>query len=396
MKQPLASITSSAMVVIVALLTMSMHLTLTAADTMEELHAKLLYDIMHQYTEYIPTDTNKCPDSSDTTTFTDEWPGANQNVYWDPTTVQNYEEALFQTRMTHTDTTGNGRSWEVRFGTGGNIYSLYAADLYGEAMPPQAHVNAPWVDEVHQLVSVNQGLNNPNPNCQDNPQSCYFIHQAGAYPVDIDEYDDESLEFYNLQVNSRSPSPAFLLDSLGSVQIDPRAFGGSSGFGRGQWIEPRRSPLPARSVVFIAGDNVSTSSNSGFPTVKDRCDAARAAGCRVIYLENLDDTTQHLIEDDSLAISLCDAIIDSFGNDNPRDIQPITLDAVSTPGDYWLNPPNPRDDKGNAVSVDELVEWFRSERESNTVEDTSCVAEEVNQEMSEDEMAIILADMDGL
>lgn len=218
-----------------------------------------------------------------------------------------------------------------------------------------------------------------------------------ADPVDIDEYDDESLEFYNLQVNSRSPSPAFLLDSLGSIgKIDPRAFGGSSGFGRGQWVEPRRRPLPARSVVFIAGDNVSTSSNSGFPKVKDRCDAARAAGCRVIYLENLDDTTQHLIEDDSLAISLCDAIIDSFGNDNPRDIQPITLDAVSTPGDYWLNPPNPRDDKGNAVLVDELVEWFRSERESNTVEDTSCVAEEVNQEMSEDEMAIILADMDGL
>ena len=191
MKQPLASITSSAMVVIVALLTMSMHLTLTAADTMEELHAKLLYDIMHQYTEYIPTDTNKCPDSSDTTTFTDEWPDANPNVYWDPTTVQNYEEALFQTRMTHTDTTGNGRSWEVRFGKGGNIYSLYAPNLYGEAMPPQAHVNAPWIDEVHQLVSVNLGLNNPNPSCQDNPKSCYFIHQAGAYQRDSPYTDDK-------------------------------------------------------------------------------------------------------------------------------------------------------------------------------------------------------------
>ena len=184
MKQPLASITSSAMVVIVALLTMSMRLTLTAADTMAQLDAKLLHDIMHKYTEYIPTNTNKCPDSSDTTTFTDEWPGANQNVYWDPTTVQNYEEALFQTRMTHTDTTGDGRGWEVRFGTGGNIYSLYAPNLYGEAMPPQAHPKAPFIDEVHQSVSVNGALNDPQ-------GIKYYLHQAGAYQGDSPYTDNK-------------------------------------------------------------------------------------------------------------------------------------------------------------------------------------------------------------
>ena len=44
-----------------------------------------------------------------------------------------------------------------------------------------------------------------------------------------DEYDD-SIEFYNIQKYGRSPSPAFLLDSLRSVHIDPRGFGGSSGF----------------------------------------------------------------------------------------------------------------------------------------------------------------------
>ena len=173
--------------------------------------------------------------------------------------------------------------------------------------------------------------------------------------------DDESLELYNLQVSGRSPSPAFLLDALRSVHIDPKGFGGSSGFGRGQWIDPRRSPMTARTVVFIAGDRVPASNmESTTSTVKDRCVAARAAGCRVIYLENFEGVG---IQDDRQTMSLCDAVIDTYGNDNPRDIQPISLDAISTPGDYWLNPPNQRDEFGNAVSIDELIEWYRSERE---------------------------------
>lgn len=46
-----------------------------------------------------------------------------------------------------------------------------------------------------------------------------------------------------------------------------------------------------------------------------------------------------------LCRSLCDAVIDTYGNDNIRDLlQPISLDAISTPGHYWFNPPTPRDD----------------------------------------------------
>ncbi|KAL7545897.1 hypothetical protein ACHAWF_009249 [Thalassiosira exigua] len=171
-----------------------------------------------------------------------------------------------------------------------------------------------------------------------------------------DEEYDESIEFYNLQKNGRSPSPAFLLDSLRSVRIDPRGFGGSSGFGRGQWIEPQRSPMPARTVVFIAGDWVPSIGGSAEEeesersTVKDRCAAARAAGCRIIYLEELPGVERDiLVQDDTQAMALCDAVVDTYGNDNPRQLQPITLDAVSTPGDYWLNPPNPRDDVGECL-----------------------------------------------
>ena len=224
-----------------------------------------------------------------------------------------------------------------------------------------------------------------------------------------DQFDefDESIEFYNLQSNGKSPSPAFLLDSLRSVHIDPRGFGGSSGFGRGQWVEPRRSPMTARTVVFLAGDWMTNNENEEVEgdkrsTVKDRCAAARASGCRVIYLENLS-SDEHLpvsIEDDTDAMSLCDAVIDSFGNDNAREIQPVSLDAISTPGDYWLNPPNPRDDVGNAVAVDEIVEYFRSEREMEDVlSDSECViasTDAADEEISEDEMAAILADLDAI
>jgi hypothetical protein len=228
----------------------------------------------------------------------------------------------------------------------------------------------------------------------------------------INNYADAS-EFYNLQASGRSPSPAFLLDSLRSVRIDPRGFGGSSGFGRGQWTEPRRSPMPARTVVFIAGDWYPPPRRNDDKTheeggrinesiVRDRCAGARAAGCRVVYLEQITKEQGFIvIQDDAPTMSLCDAVIGSYGNDNPRDLlQPITLDAISTPGDYWLNPPTPRDDAGNSVAVDELVDWFRSERVlRDVVGNCAVISEEENtsdgEEMSEEEMKSILADLNG-
>jgi len=231
---------------------------------------------------------------------------------------------------------------------------------------------------------------------------------------DCDDGYTESCEFYNLGNSGRSPSPAFLMDSLNSIHIDPRGFGGSSGFGRGQWIEPRRSPMPARTVAFIAGDWELKGDNEKIlneqellPTVQDRCAAARAAGCRIIYIEQSPDNPLEnenaSILDDIATMSLCDAVVTGYGSDNPRDINPISLDAISTPGEYWLNPPNPRDDCGNAVVVDEVVEWFRLQRElDDVVGDTNCVVEGDLQDdvseaeaMSDEEIDSILADLDG-
>lgn len=257
-----------------------------------------------------------------------------------------------------------------------------------------------------------------------------LANNEAGYNNHSDDNDDGSLIFYNLQANGRSPSPAFLLDSLNSVQINPRGFGGHSGFGRGQWIEPRRCPLPARTVVFIAGDWSSSTppqeegeETKGERIVKtkrstlsrDRCSAARAAGCRIIYLEqqqqqqpSLDDPTtnsqQHLvmIHDDKSTMSLCDAVIDTYGNDNIRELlQPISLDAISTPGNYWLNPPTPRDDFGNSVSVDDLANKYHLERLVHHRASCESLQEDERDEnvnegiMSEQEIDSILADLDG-
>ena len=61
------------------------------------------------------------------------------------------------------------------------MYSHHAPDLHGESMAPQAHSDAPWIDEVQQQVAVNNVLNGQAP--WNRP---YFQHQAGAYQRDGD------------------------------------------------------------------------------------------------------------------------------------------------------------------------------------------------------------------
>lgn len=68
----------------------------------------------------------------------------------------------------------------MRIGEAGNIYSFRGA--YGEAMPPQVHEKAPWIDETMQSVSVNHAKNQPG--------SSFFIHQAGTYMKDSPYTDD--------------------------------------------------------------------------------------------------------------------------------------------------------------------------------------------------------------
>jgi hypothetical protein len=79
-----------------------------------------------------------------------------------------HEKDLFLLSMSDPSPQNKNQSWTFRAGRGGNIYSFIGA--YGEAIPPQKHDNAPWMDEVWQSVTVDVSLKT---------SFTYDIHQAG-------------------------------------------------------------------------------------------------------------------------------------------------------------------------------------------------------------------------
>jgi hypothetical protein len=105
------------------------------------------------------------------------------------------EEHVFGARLSSTTLAGTNsdpvRSWDLRVGRGGCIFSLRTPAL-GETVPPQNHSgdNAPWVDEVWQTVVVSTSLNNSSAG------SPYFLHQAGTYlkdPVQTEPFNPPAL-----------------------------------------------------------------------------------------------------------------------------------------------------------------------------------------------------------
>ncbi len=94
------------------------------------------------------------------------------------------EAHVMDTRLTQDVSGATNRSWDLRLGRGGQIYSFRTPAL-GELVPPQYRANdvtygsqyAPWNDEVWQGVAVDIVQNNL-------PDGDYFIHQAGVYLKD--------------------------------------------------------------------------------------------------------------------------------------------------------------------------------------------------------------------
>lgn len=119
------------------------------------------------------------------------------------------------------------------------------------------------------------------------------------------------------------PNPLDLLNALSSITVQPRAFGGSAGFGSSQHADPERLVEAKHCVVLTS-------------TV-DQTRAARAVGMRVLSVHQDDD--------------LADAVLFSDEID-------FWLDDIATPGSFWLNPPHPRDDHGNKVDPYRLVELY--------------------------------------
>ena len=232
-----------------------------------------------------------------------------------------------------------------------------------------------------------------------------------TYGPDHPYYNDND-QSYLYGLHNYAPSPGFLLDAIETTAMIPKGFGGSSGFGVKQEGVDCRPPLPKHCVALVSGPNIR-------PTEKDdadvdvegvaasvdgaviqsstvsraRCTAAKLAGLRVLYLE-----PEGLGTSD--AEDLADAIVTGLGADDDWEV--VTLDDIATPGSYWLNPPVGKDEAGNRVNLVALCDAFRQVRsgrgESAAESPTSLstLDDKSDDSMSQDEMAKILADLDGL
>jgi hypothetical protein len=108
------------------------------------------------------------------------------------------EAHVMDARLSQTALDSAVRSWDLRVGRGGFIYSL-RTPMLGETVPPSwrdpdgeyGADMSPWNDEVWQAVAVSRELNSP-------PDARYFLHQSGAYMRD----PAQSEPFYSPQVAS--------------------------------------------------------------------------------------------------------------------------------------------------------------------------------------------------
>lgn len=123
------------------------------------------------------------------------------------------EKKNFLAQMTHSDSDPN-KSWTVRFGKGGTIYSMRSG--YGEAIPPQTKAFSPWVDEIKQSVAVDLSQNN----CLI-PSQCYFVHQAGAYFKDTDYLNEP---FYSPNVAKHCEGNTCIFATWGQIASIPTIF----------------------------------------------------------------------------------------------------------------------------------------------------------------------------
>lgn len=140
-------------------------------DAIDNLDRAILDDIIQSYSTHEPSTCNT-EEQASSTSFSFTWPGTNTQSSWN-TDFLGYEQGLFQAIMSFNDPTDKNLSWSIRVGSGGNMYSIIYPDLFGELIPPQEHANAPWIDEVHQMVAVPLDLNS----AAENPS---YMHQAGA------------------------------------------------------------------------------------------------------------------------------------------------------------------------------------------------------------------------
>ena len=138
-----------------------------------------------------------------------DFPGEAPAGTWNPEFAPLEAEA-FLLQISHG---GGNRSWALRVGRGGSVYSLRGG--FGEAMPPQSLEGAPWVDTVLQWVGVDTEQNDP---AAGRP---WFVHQAGAYMGDADL---EGRPFYSPTLAARCIARECSVSSWGQQAHVPTNF----------------------------------------------------------------------------------------------------------------------------------------------------------------------------
>jgi hypothetical protein len=212
--------------------------------------------------------------------------------------------------------------------------------------------------------------------------------------TDTNDDDDSSGPYRFLGEGiGHAPCPGALYDAINTITIEPKGFGGSSGFGVKKW-EATRIPLPQHCVVFVCSSSDSCDSEildrrDGSGSIsRDRCLASRYCGMRVIYIE--DDEKPCTAED------IADGIVKSLGTEN--DWEMVTIDDISTPGSFWLNMMQPKDENGSVVQTEAIIKDFvklRSQH-STSYDGESVRKNNMIQSCEEDDIEKLLADIDPL
>ena len=120
------------------------------------------------------------------------------------------DSIVFQAEMKYQHPVDPAKSYQMRIGKGGQIYSLRGA--FGESIPPQyrkpkrvdgkllVNASAPWIDEVWQMVAVDSKQND-----RKNKEK-YFIHQGGVYLKNAEQkapfYSPLIAEFHDAKTQS--------------------------------------------------------------------------------------------------------------------------------------------------------------------------------------------------
>lgn len=95
----------------------------TSLDSLDE---ALLTDLLEQYSTYNTADLCPAPPEG-STSFSFDWPGVNADSSFAPPSSE--EELNFLGVMTHTDSVNANRTWSIRIGSSGNMYSHYTPNM---------------------------------------------------------------------------------------------------------------------------------------------------------------------------------------------------------------------------------------------------------------------------